>query len=185
LAAVAGVLALSGTTIRSAVLRTELPDPSANALLELEVAPAFDVLPKWADVEADLRAVLEGRMALAERLEAYERPYLRYRRTIAAEAPPVRVTVAEEASQRSTVLEVRAPDTGPVLYHLATAIADAGLLTQAALVSTLGAEVVDVLYVQDAEGRKLVPGSHEEGELVEAVLAALDLSKLTGGEGPG
>ena len=62
LATVAGVLTLCGVTIRSA---STMSDASTGmALLQFQVTPAFDELPDWDRVQADLAAALDGRLAL-------------------------------------------------------------------------------------------------------------------------
>ncbi len=131
LASVAGVLTLCGVTIRSA---NAMSDASTDmALLQFQVTPTFDELPDWDRVRADIAAALDGRLALPARLEERERHYARYRRASAAAAPQARVTIDNSASATSTVVEVRAPDRGPVLYQVAGALADRGLTITAAL----------------------------------------------------
>ncbi|MHB1535429.1 MAG: HD domain-containing protein, partial [Acidimicrobiales bacterium] len=169
LAAVTGVLTLSGVLVRSAATRSE---PAAElAVLGFEVTPAFDRLPDWARVRGDLEAVLGRRLPLAERLDERERHYSRRRRPSAAGSPGVTVTTDNAASAAATVLEVRAPDTGPVLYRIADAVARKGLFITWARVATLGAEVVDVFYVQSADGSKLTDGDRRA--LEASVTAAL------------
>jgi [protein-PII] uridylyltransferase len=153
LATVAGVLTLAGTTVRSA---TTVSDPAtAMALLRFDVTPTFDSLPEWGDVTGQLQAALEARIALPALLEERERQYARYRRASAAAPAEARVIIDNGASAASTVVEVRAPDRGAVLYRLAKALADSGLTITSALVTTMGAGVIDVFYVQDASGERL------------------------------
>jgi len=170
LATVAGVLTLHGVTIRSAAT---ISDPATNmALLRFEVSPAFDRLPDWDRVEADLDAALDARIVLAELLERREQHYARYRRAASAAAPEVRVAIDNSASAVATVVEVRTVDRGPVLYDLANAVADAGLTITSALINTLGAEVIDVFYVQTLAGGQVTdPGAQRQ--LLAALEAAL------------
>jgi [protein-PII] uridylyltransferase len=169
LATTAGVLTLSGVTIRSA---STMSDPATGmALLSFVVAPAFDRLPDWETVRSDLDAALDGRLALGPALQERERHYARYRRHSAAVAPVIRVTIDDAASTTATVVEVRAPDRGPVLYQVTGAIASCGLTITRALVNTLGAEAVDVFYVQTVAGAKV--GAGEQPRLTDALLAAL------------
>jgi len=133
-----------------------------------------DEFPDWGRVRADLEAALDGRLALDERLAERERHYARRRRLAAAVAPPVSVTTHDDASSYATVVEVRAPDTGPVLYRIARAISEAGLFITWARVSTLGSEVVDVFYVQTVDGGKLPGGPDRHDDLERAVAAALE-----------
>ncbi len=170
LATVAGVLTLSGITVLSAT--TVSDDASSMALLRFEVAPAFDTLPDWARVKDQIGAALEGRVPVDELLSEREANYARFRRPITAHSPEVRVIIDNEASAVSTVVEVRAPDRGAVLYRVARALADSGVTITCALISTLGAEAVDVFYVQNVAGGRVVDPAHQ-ATLQEAVLAAV------------
>jgi [protein-PII] uridylyltransferase len=67
----------------------------------------------------------------------------------------VRVAFDLEASTAATVVEVHAPDEVALLARVAAVFADLDLDVTAALVSTLGARVVDVFYVRDQHGAKL------------------------------
>jgi [protein-PII] uridylyltransferase len=169
LATVAGVLTLARVTIRSA---TTLSDAATGmALLRFEVAPTFDALPDWNRVRADLAAALDGRFALGTRLRERERHSARHRWAAPSARSDVRVTIDNAASAAATVMEVRAPDRGPVLYQVGTAVADCNLTITRALINTLGAEVLDVFYVQTLSGSRVDVASQER--LVTAVTRAL------------
>jgi [protein-PII] uridylyltransferase len=160
LATVAGVLTLSGLTVRSA--RTVSDESSRMALLNFDVAPTFDRLPDWERVRADLQGATEGRLPLGDLLDERESHYARHRRRSSAHQPEVAVFVDNEASADCTVLEVRAPDRGPVLYRLTRALTGCDLVIQRALVNTLGSEAVDVFYVQTKDGTKLTDLKSQE-----------------------
>lgn len=171
LATVAGVLALSGVTVRSAASHS---DSGNQAFFRFEVAPAFDVLPEWGKVRNDLEAALDGRLALERRLAERERHYV-WRRARTPHPILVKVSTDNDAATSATVVEVRAPDRGPLLHHVARAISDAGFDIISARISTLGAEAVDVFYVQ--AGRDPLTGeggyklSDEDRGTLEAALA--------------
>ncbi len=149
---VAGVLALHGLDVRSA---TAGQSTDGRAVEVFDIEPAFDNEPVWARVGADLDAVLDGRLSLAEKLIERSRNYeRRYRRTAARPADP-RVLIDNDASARATVVEVRAPDGVAVLHRITTALAMCGLDVLVARVSTLGHEVVDAFYVVDRAGAKV------------------------------
>ena len=102
-------------------------------------------------------------IALPALLEERERHYARYRRASAAAAPQVRVTIDNTASAASTVVEVRAPDRGPVLYRWPKAVADARPDHHRAPWSTpSGAEVIDVFYVQTLAGGQVVDADAQQ-----------------------
>lgn len=170
LATAAGVLTLAGLNLRSA--NTLSDADSGLALLRFEVAPAFDRLPDWDKVRSEMAAALDGRLVLEELLAEREASYSRYRRPTAARAPEVRVTIDNDASASATVVEVRAPDRGPVLHQVTKAITDSGVTIICALVNTLGAEAIDVFYVQEIDGGQVTDPAHQQ-RLREAVLAEL------------
>ena len=171
-AKVAGTLTLHGLDVLSA--RAWSGD-DGQALEEFHVQPVFDDLPDWADVEADLRKVLEGRMSLEASVADRARRYAdRPRPPGSASAVPARtsVTVDNRASATSTVIEVRAPDRLGTLYRITRALADLHLDIRHAKVATLGHEVVDSFYVADAHGAKIADGDHAR-EIERAVLVEL------------
>jgi [protein-PII] uridylyltransferase len=170
LAIVAGVLTLARVTVRTAATMSDTA--TGMALLRFEVAPAFDTLPDWNRVRDELAAALEGRLVLGWLLEERERHYARHRRASVPALPDVRVTVDNAASAASTLVEVRAPDRGPVLYQVANALADSGVTITCALVNTLGAEAIDVFYVQTVAGTK-VDDPDDRQRLADAVKEAL------------
>jgi [protein-PII] uridylyltransferase len=162
---VAGVLALHGLDVRSASAG-QARDGRAVEVFDIE--SAFDKEPNWPRVAADLEAVLDGRMALADKLIERSRSYARrYRRTAAIPADP-RVIVDNDASARATVIEVRAPDGIAVLHRITAALANCGLDVRLARVSTIGHEVVDAFYVTDRAGAKVL-----DDEALEAVETAV------------
>jgi [protein-PII] uridylyltransferase len=170
LGTVAGVLTLSGVSVLSATTISD--EQTAMALLRFQVAPAFDVLPDWARVKDQVAAALEGRLPVDQLLSERERNYSRFRRPTSAYSPEVRVTIDNDASSTSTVVEIRAPDRGPVLYRVAHALAGCEVTITCALVSTLGAEAVDVFYVRRVAGGRVTDPAHQ-ATLQKAVLAAL------------
>jgi len=65
------------------------------------------------------------------------------------------VLIAEQASTRTTVVEVNARDRPGLLARLAHAIHGAGHVLHSAHIATYGERAVDVFYVTSAAGRKL------------------------------
>ena len=145
LAASAAVLTLHRLTVRAAGLRTI----EGTALQTWTVAPQFGDAPAAATLRADLIRALDGSLDIASRMAKRSAPA---RRGLAA--PPA-VHVIDGASERSTVLEVRAHDIPGLLYSVASALTTLGISVVSARVGTLGAEAVDVFYVQSADGSSL------------------------------
>jgi [protein-PII] uridylyltransferase len=164
---VAGALALHGLDVRAANVSGE--DGVAVEVFTVEVARG-----SWPDI-AKLRdalvAVLSDQMALGERLSERERVYPARRRS-AAHVPGRAVRVDNEASENSTVLEVRAPDEVGLLHRITRALFEADLDVVSARVSTLGELVVDAFYVRDAQGAKVTDDARLE-EITAATWVAL------------
>jgi [protein-PII] uridylyltransferase len=167
LATVAGVLALAGFDIRDA---TGYSHPDGMALEVFTGVDRFDRLADAAgraDLERDLETARAGELPLEERL-ADRRS--RYRAAPTAEA--VDVLVDLDASDFATVVEVHAPDELGLLARVAGAFAEAGLDVYLTKVATLGDRIVDVFYVRDAHGQKVVDAT-EIDCLREAIVARL------------
>jgi len=108
---------------------------------------------------------LDGSLDVAARLARRAAPTRR-----GASAPP-EVRVVDGASETSSVLEVRAHDTPGLLYAVSSALTTLGVSVQSARVHTVGAEAVDVFYVQSADGAPLSPARGRE--VASAVAQAL------------
>jgi [protein-PII] uridylyltransferase len=165
---VAGTLAVRGVDVRSAQAASE----GGMAVEVFEVQPALERLPDWDRVRADLALAVDDRLALEAALAERARVYApRFKAKAARPAEP-RVLFHDDASEVSTVVEVRAPDGIGVLYRITRALAEVGLDVRTAKVLTLGHEVVDSFYVRDAGGAK-VTGDAQRTAIEQAVLAAL------------
>ena len=152
--AVAGVLALHRLSVRSAQVRTE----EGMALDVWTVVADRDHEPRAEMLRNDLARVLDGDLDVTQRLVARDAA----RRTPAVPPPPPRVDLVEGASQTATVVEVRAGDRPGLLYSLGRALALMGVSVRAARVVTLGAEAVDVFYLEDGSGAPLDGGTSRE-----------------------
>ncbi|MBW1601275.1 [protein-PII] uridylyltransferase [Streptomyces sp. JJ66] len=170
LSAAAGVLALHRLTVRSADLTAADPAGAGPVLLlRWRVAAEYGSLPHPDRLRADLRRALEGTLDVAAKLAEREKAYRGRRR--AAPAPPPRVTVAPDGSQRATVIEVRAQDASGLLHRIGRGLEEAGVTVRSAHVSTLGANAVDAFYVTASDGTPL-PGPDAAG-LARALQHAL------------
>jgi [protein-PII] uridylyltransferase len=143
-ALIAGVVALHGLDVVGAAAVTGADEVAVD---EFRIATAFGVEPQWKRVEHDLRAALAGDLDIEARLEQRLRQQSRRRRVMSAAPPRLEVLVSNDASDSTTVVEVRAPDEPIVLYRVARALSRSGLDIRSAVVATLGHEVVDVFYV--------------------------------------
>jgi [protein-PII] uridylyltransferase len=170
----AGVLASHRLAVRSA---------NATSIGNIAVT-VFDVEPEYGDppdatlVAADLRRMLMGRLDVEDRLDRRARA-VRPRGTT---VPAPKVTLVDDASDTATVVEVRAHDAPGLLWRVGRALGECGLDVRAARVETLGAEVVDVFYVTDGDGKPLV-GEDLRRATTHSVLAALGDLMQTGDQG--
>jgi [protein-PII] uridylyltransferase len=151
LASVAGVLSLHRLQVRGAQVDTvTAPDGSRRAVQVWTVAPAYGDPPPEDRLREDVTRALAGSLDVAARLDAREQAYPAPQGTAAP-----RVGIVPGASERATVLEVRAHDAPALLHRVTRAIAAADVMITAARVATLGSEVVDVFYLVDRDGAPL------------------------------
>ncbi|MGZ8632161.1 MAG: [protein-PII] uridylyltransferase family protein [Actinomycetota bacterium] len=151
---IAGAVALAGLSILTAQAFTT-DDGVAVDLFEVEgVFEAEIGASRWREFRALLRKAVEGRVSLEHRVAEKRARYPAPRSTV-----PVTVTVDNEASDYSTVIEVGAPDRIGLLYDITSALAELTLDVHLAKVATYTDRVIDAFYVRDALGRKVIDAS--------------------------
>ncbi|MEE6260925.1 [protein-PII] uridylyltransferase [Plantactinospora sonchi] len=156
LAAVAGCLALH----RLEVLAADASMVEDRALVEFLVQPRYGTPPDPVALAADLRRAVTGDISVTQRLRG---------RALAARGggSPPRVVWHRAAATDAVVLELRAADSGGLLYRVTTALDEAGAQVRAARISTLGGDVVDAFYLVGTW-----PDQAERDRVEAAVLAA-------------
>lgn len=171
LARLSGVLAYHGVNILSAQVQPLGDDLVARSF---DVADQFGgTIPRerWEAVRLDIARAFEGRFSLDYRLAEKA---ARYARSGSGERlEPPRVVVDDDASASLTVIEVHAADRIGLLYTLARTLDDLRLEVRLAKVATRRGRVVDVFYVADARGNKLLEPDHLL-EVERALLFALE-----------
>ncbi len=155
---IAGTLALHGLDVVGAEAFT---GADGTAIDEFTILRSSATSPNWSKLTSDLRGVLSGEVDIDARLEQRMKQQYRSRRALAAAPPRFEVLISNDASEASTMIDVRAPDAPATLYRLSHALAGAGYDIRSAKVATLGHEVVDVFYVQCPSGQ-VPPGDHDE-----------------------
>jgi [protein-PII] uridylyltransferase len=170
-AVIAGTLALHSLDVVGADAFT---DSAGLAVDEFRILRSSGRETNWAKVETDLRGALAGEVDIDARLEQRIKSYGRtHKRAQAAASARLELIVSNDASDSTTVIEVRAPDGLAMLYRLSHALSQAGVDIRSAKVATLGHEVVDVFYVSSpasADG-KVPEAAHDT--LREHLRAAL------------
>ena len=105
-------------------------------------------------LKQSLTKALNGELDIAEKIK--ER-VASYRSTSPIPVPPPIVEVIHDGATEATVLDVRSHDQMGLLYLLGKAVTESGVDVRAAIVSTLGAEACDSLYITEIDGRPLDP----------------------------
>ncbi len=111
------------------------------------------------NIEKTLRGETWPRQLLARRVQKTRASAFKIR---------PKVHFDNEASQIATVVEVECLDRAGLLYDIAQALFDSGLSISTAMISTYGERAVDVFYVRDGFGHKIIHPSRLEA--VEARL---------------
>jgi [protein-PII] uridylyltransferase len=164
LSTVAGVMTMQRLEVRAATLETV----GARALQAWFTTPKFGDAPSSDVLIPELRRALAGAIDVDGRVRG-RRSTVSHRRGFIP--PPPRVTFLAGASERADVLEVRAHDAPALLWRVAHVLASVGITVLSARVSTLGSEVIDVLYVVNADGSRLT--SAQQSDLANALRSAL------------
>jgi [protein-PII] uridylyltransferase len=148
-----GAISLAGGNIIDARIHTSLDDMALdNFLVQDSSGGAYAERQRLRRLENAVLGALEGQESSAERLEAKALPLVR------AEAFPIQsaVFIDNEASRRYTVVEVNARDRAALLSGLARALYDSKAAVHSAHIATYGERAVDVFYLTDQAGEKLV-----------------------------
>ena len=153
----AGGIAATGFTIADAKI-----SPLSNGKV-LDVFSVYDVNGNTGDVgdRQDrltdmLNRSLAGTLTLSDVLS--RRSTTLIGRTKVLPAPP-RVLIDNDLSQTHNVIEVNGRDRPGLLYTLTATLNDIGVRVVSAKISTYGHRVVDVFYVTDHNGAKIVEGA--------------------------
>jgi [protein-PII] uridylyltransferase len=151
---VAGALALAGVSIVDAHIFTTADGMALDTfgVQDAERTAAVDDPSRFARIEKNLRRVLAGEVYLEKEL-ASRRSTLPPRSDVFKVEP--RVLVNNQASRTHSVIEVNGRDRPGLLFAVAKALKERGLVIHSAHISTYGERVVDVFYVKDVFGMKV------------------------------
>jgi [protein-PII] uridylyltransferase len=165
---IAGCLALHGLNVLGAQIYTR---EDGVALDIFRVEALGDEEHRFDRFEHDLREALRGRIAIDQRLAQKREDYAG--RFAKGKREPPEVRIDNVASDFYTVIEVHAADRVGLLYDITRALADLELDVHLAKVSTYAEDVVDVFYVRDLEGQKVVEADFLK-EIERAILFRIE-----------
>ena len=149
LSAVAGLMTISRFNVRSAKTRTTNDIAVMRWVVEIDANAQMPSVEKLTD---QLKRALSGDLDLGRKIEERIESYRKYP-GIPTPAPVV--FAANDLATNATIIEVRMHDRPGILFNVTRAISRFGVDIKSAIVSTLGAEAFDTLYVTDLEGQPL------------------------------
>ena len=170
LALFAGACAASGASISGAHISTTRDGFALDTfLLARDFASDDDELRRAKRIGEAIDAVLQGKVRLSA-LIAKRRPTT-HRADAFIVAPEA--IINNKLSDRFTVIEVAGRDRTGLLYDLTSTISDLNLDITSAHITTFGEKAVDVFYVTDLTGKKLLSDDRHKAikARLEAVLA--------------
>ena len=165
LSIVAGVLNLARLDVKSA--RTKSHGPSAVMTWIVSLDPNAPI-PTAEKIHGDIQAALAGHGDLAKRIQERVRAYSQLP---SIPVPPPVVQVVRGASSECTVIEVRSHDQPGLLFRIGDAVTRCRVDIRSAIVTTLGAEAIDTLYITEISAGPL--SEIRAQEVVERLKGAL------------
>ncbi|MEE8290831.1 MAG: [protein-PII] uridylyltransferase, partial [Candidatus Tectomicrobia bacterium] len=124
----------------------------------------------WQRVEEDLRAALAGERQFDAAETSRRRPVQARKFQVFVQQP--HVVIDNSSSDSHTIIEIKAQDSLGLLYKLTRLLYDQGLDIALAKISTEANRVIDVFYVTDAKGQKILDETAKTG-IQQHLLAAL------------
>ncbi|MFP4213704.1 MAG: [protein-PII] uridylyltransferase [Desulfohalobiaceae bacterium] len=167
---ITGALWANNLNILAADIYTRSQEVAIDVLLLEGVPDPLHPEQTWHRLERDLQSLLSQQIFIQEYLQKKKpSPRLGKRQLVRKKD---RVYIDEQASDFYTVIEVYTWERPGVLHTISKTLHSFELNIQLAKISTPGAQVLDVFYVTDSEGNKLLdPEQHHS--LTQALLKAL------------
>lgn len=171
LAKICGVMALNSLTVVRAQIFT-WADGTVVDVIDVRSTDGLGFAEKdWQGLNAQLDLAIEHRMGLSYRL--YRKLSSSYgRRGQAIGDIASKVVIDNKSSENFSVIEVYAPDIPGQLYHITQAMADFGLNIHKAYIATEVEQLIDVFYVLDSQGQKLVDEDFRQ-EVTQGILHSI------------
>ncbi len=156
-AMIAGVLTAQGMNIVGARITTSRGGVALDSFRIGHQEQVERVLEpeRWERVQQMLAKVLRGQIDIEAAVAASNPPSILERPTSASTMPP-EIIVDNDISEDYTVLDVVTGDRVGVLFAITHALHRLGLIIHLAKITTQAHQVLDVFYVTDGEGRKIL-----------------------------
>lgn len=170
LARICGTLALNNLAVLSAKINTWLDGTVVDVI---DVKPVFNnnfQEQDWPALTKDLCLVVANRLGLAHRLAA-KKTARRSEPTAEHQHYATNVKIDNQSSSSFTIIEVYAEDRPALLYDITRTLADFEINIARAMISTRQGQLIDVFYVQNNQGNKVMEAKNLE-EIRQALVFA-------------
>ncbi|MFB3897121.1 MAG: hypothetical protein ACE14V_12540, partial [bacterium] len=115
----------------------------------------------WQEIEDELNAVISGEKDIAKIIAI--RRHQEMLKPLRHFKVPTEIKLSTDLSDTQTAIDIRTQDRLGLLYLLTSTMAALGLNINSARIATYGARAVDVFYVTDQAGKKIV----DEPQLIQ------------------
>jgi len=169
LSAISAVFTVMRLDVRSAKTRTVDGMAVMNWIVNVDINVPIPSQVRLLDqIERALVSSEDLQVRIDERIRSY-------RRRPGILVPPPVVSAITQIVTDATIIEVRMHDRPALLHTVSTALSEFGVDIRGAIVSTLGAEAFDTLYVTDLNGAPLPPEKALElAAQLEIILSSQD-----------
>jgi [protein-PII] uridylyltransferase len=152
---IAGVLTANNLNILSARITTRADDLALDVFRVSHGAGGMAMEEeRWSRVERDLEAVLAGQRDLEAMVAGAQRSRVagrKFLRRVATE-----ITVDNRSSEQYTVVDVFTQDRVGLLFAITHALFKLGMVIHLARISTNADQALDVFYISDSSGGKII-----------------------------
>lgn len=171
LAKICGVMALNNLCVTKAQIFT-WGDGTVVDVIDVRSTDGLSFAEKdWKALNDQLDLAIEHRMGLSHRLYGKLASTYGRRSKMVADVSS-KIIIDNESSDKYTVIEVYAPDLPVQLYHITQAMADFGLNIHKAYIATEVEQLIDVFYVLDSTGQKMVEEDFRK-EVTQGILHSI------------
>ena len=175
LAKICGVVTLNNLAVVKAQIFT-WDDGTVVDVLDVRPVDGLRFAEKdWQAMNADLDAAISHRLDLGHRLLKKLAPGHGRRYDRGGRISP-RVIIDNDSSDIYSVVEIHSADLPGMLYRITQTLADFGMNIRRAYIATEVERLIDVFYVLDAKGQKIIDAGFQR-EVVHGLLYSLGLKE--------